>query len=89
MTLAWAFTDYRSQGQTLPFVIIDIATPPSGKPLTLFDLYIALSRSRRRANIRILRDFDESIFFSSHDSYLADEDSRLQRLNENTKKQWK
>ena len=30
MTAAYAFTDYRSQGQTLPAMIVDIATPPTG-----------------------------------------------------------
>ncbi|KAI5994164.1 hypothetical protein EDD15DRAFT_2107169, partial [Pisolithus albus] len=46
MTAAYAFTDYRSQGQTLPSVLIDIATPPSGG-LNLFNLYVALSRNDR------------------------------------------
>ncbi|KAI6025363.1 hypothetical protein BKA83DRAFT_4052165 [Pisolithus microcarpus] len=45
MTAAYAFMDYRAQGQTIPFVIVDIATPPSGG-LSLFNLYIALSQSR-------------------------------------------
>ncbi|KAI5984161.1 hypothetical protein EDD15DRAFT_2174792 [Pisolithus albus] len=44
MTPAYAFTDYRSQGQTLPCVVVDIATPPSGG-LNLFNVYVALSRS--------------------------------------------
>ncbi|PSR70805.1 hypothetical protein PHLCEN_2v13327, partial [Hermanssonia centrifuga] len=30
ITPAYAFTDYRSQGQTLPYVIVDIAAPPTG-----------------------------------------------------------
>jgi len=30
VTAAYAFTDYRSQGQTIPAVIVDIATPPTG-----------------------------------------------------------
>ena len=28
MTAAYAFTDYCSQGQTIPYVLVDIATPP-------------------------------------------------------------
>jgi ATP-dependent exoDNAse (exonuclease V) alpha subunit len=28
---AYAFTDYRAQGQTLPYVIVDIARPPGGR----------------------------------------------------------
>ncbi|KAJ6471673.1 hypothetical protein DFH09DRAFT_954332 [Mycena vulgaris] len=44
VTGAYAFTDYRSQGQTLPYVYVDIGTPPPGG-LSIFNLYIALSRS--------------------------------------------
>ena len=44
VTAAYSFTDYRSQGQTIPRVIADIASPPSGK-LSLFNLYVTLSRS--------------------------------------------
>ncbi|KAH9008705.1 hypothetical protein EDB84DRAFT_1281004, partial [Lactarius hengduanensis] len=46
-TTAYTFTDYKSQGQTLECVIVDIAKPPSGS-LTAFNAYIALSRSRGR-----------------------------------------
>ena len=42
LTSVYGFTDYRSQGQTLPYVLVDIAAPPHGK-LTLFNLYVALS----------------------------------------------
>jgi hypothetical protein len=61
MTVAYAFTDYRSQGQTLPYVIIDITKPPTGA-LDLFNLYVALSRSSGRESIRLLRDFDDELF---------------------------
>ena len=69
ITAAYAFTDYRSQGQTLPYVIIDIAKPPTRKS-SLFNLYVALSRSSGRQTIRLLRDFDEQIFRSPPDEYL-------------------
>ena len=29
MTAAYAFIDYRSEGQTLPYVIVDIGSPPT------------------------------------------------------------
>ncbi|KAL1709675.1 hypothetical protein EV121DRAFT_252694 [Schizophyllum commune] len=51
ITPAYAFTDYRAQGQTLPSVIVDIAKVPSGK-LNLFNVYVALSRSSGRSTIR-------------------------------------
>ncbi|KIM52990.1 hypothetical protein SCLCIDRAFT_1223254, partial [Scleroderma citrinum Foug A] len=38
VTPAYAFMDYRSQGQTIPHVIVDIASPPTGG-LSLFNLY--------------------------------------------------
>jgi len=41
ITAAFCFTDYCSQGQTIPRVIVDIASPPSGK-LSLFNLYVAV-----------------------------------------------
>ncbi|KAH9913591.1 uncharacterized protein B0H18DRAFT_888000 [Fomitopsis serialis] len=54
ITAAYAFTDYRSQGQTIPYVIVDIAKPPAGR-LSLFNLYVALSRSSGRQTIRIFQ----------------------------------
>lgn len=59
-----AFTDYRFQGQTLRRVIMDIGKPPGPHGLTPFHVYVALSRSSRRETIRLLRDFDESLFVS-------------------------
>jgi hypothetical protein len=85
MTAAYAFTDYHSQGQTLPYVIIDIASPPTGK-LSLFNLYITLSRSSGRVSIRLLRDFNDELFMASHDPALVDEDKRLENLNIETKR---
>ena len=46
MTPAYAFTDYKAQGQTTEYVIVNIAKPVMGGPLMLFNAYIALSRSR-------------------------------------------
>jgi len=47
------------QGRTA--VIVDLAKPPNGK-LTPFGAYVALSRSRGRDTIRLLRDFEDKIF---------------------------
>jgi len=87
MTAAYAFTDYRSQGQTLPYVIIDIAKPPTGA-LDLFNLYVALSRSSGRESIRLLRDFDDELFKKSHDPALLAEDDRLDKMDRITKAWW-
>lgn len=83
ITAAYAFTDYRSQGQTIPYVIIDIATPPTGG-LNLFNLYVALSRSAGRESIRLLRDFDAKLLQQKHNSALIQEDERLDILDKKT-----
>ncbi|KAI0310391.1 hypothetical protein OF83DRAFT_1042920, partial [Amylostereum chailletii] len=51
VTPAYAFTNYRSQGQTIPIVVVDIASPARGSPLSLFNVYVALSRSSGRETI--------------------------------------
>ncbi|GBE80035.1 ATP-dependent DNA helicase PIF1 [Sparassis crispa] len=89
VTGAYAFTDYQSQGQTIPIVIVDMKTPPPPGTLSLFNLYVALSRSSGRSTIRLLRDFDpELLLKQSHDPDLLAEDDRLERLNEQTKAWW-
>ncbi|KAJ6622669.1 hypothetical protein B0H10DRAFT_2340322 [Mycena sp. CBHHK59/15] len=87
LTGAYAFTDYRSQGQTLPYVFVDIGTPPSGG-LSLFNLYVALSRSSGRETIRLLRDFDDTMFQKGHKAELLAEDERLEALNKKTLEWW-
>nr|GAT49182.1 predicted protein [Mycena chlorophos] len=85
MTPGYAFTDYKSQGQTIERVIIDLADPPSGK-LTPFSVYVALSRSRGRDTIRILRGFDETLFTRHPSEKLRAEDARLDALTVATKR---
>jgi hypothetical protein len=53
ITAAHVFTNYHSQGQTLPYVLIDIASLPSGT-LNLFNLYVTLSRSSGWESIWLL-----------------------------------
>ena len=74
MTAGYAFTDYKSQGQTIEYVIIDIGKPPTGS-LSPFSIYVALSRSRGRDTIRLLRDFDPNLF-QNHPSEALREDMR-------------
>jgi hypothetical protein len=88
LTPAYAFTDYRSQGQTLPYVIIDLATPPSGG-LTPFNAYVALSRSESRENARLLWNFDNKLFTSPADVNLVKEDTRLEELHTTTRHEYK
>ena len=87
ITGADSFTDYRAQGQTIPYVIIDIAPPPTSR-LSLFNLYVSLSRSSGRETIRLLRDFDDGMFLQAHEPELIDEDERLEELNVTTEEWW-
>jgi hypothetical protein len=56
MTAAYGFTDYWSQGQTILYVLVDIVSPPTGT-LSLFNIYVALSRSLGWSTIRLLLEF--------------------------------
>jgi hypothetical protein len=87
VTGGYAFTDYRSQGQTLPAVIVDLAKPPSGN-LTSFGAYVALSRSRGRQTIRLLRDFEDKLFTTHPSEALRKENLRLEHIDQQTKNWW-
>ena len=91
MTAGYAFTDYKSQGQTIEYVIIDIGKPPTGT-LSLFSVYVALPRSRGRNTIIrllvVLRDFDVNLFQNHPSEALRIEMKRLEDLNETTKQDW-
>lgn len=87
ITAAYSFTDYRAQGQTIPHVVIDIASPPTSG-LSLFNLYVALSRSSGRNTIRLLRDFDDDTFLQAHVPELLEEDEQLGELDTLTRKWW-
>ena len=83
LTAAYAFTDFKSQGQTIEHVIVDLAkTPTAG--LTAFNAYVALSRSRGRDTIRLLRDFDQKLFTTHPNEELRKEDLRLAILQDKT-----
>jgi hypothetical protein len=88
----YAFTDYKAQGQTMECVIVDISKPPSGS-LSPFSVYVALSRSRGRKSIRILRDFDPALFMHHPSEDLRNDMIRLEQLDEKTKqdyhREWK
>ena len=79
LTAAYAFTDYKAQGQTMECVIVDLGKPPSGS-LTGFNVYVALSRSHGQSMIRLLQDFDKKLFMEHPSEDLRREDIRLSML---------
>jgi len=87
MTAGYVLTDYKAQGQTIEYVIIDIGRPPTGS-LSPFSAYVALSRSRGRDTIRLLRDFDPNLFQNHPSEALRLDMKRLEQLNGVTKGEW-
>lgn len=84
MTPAYAFTDWKAQGQTMEYVIVDLAEPKVNT-LDGFHTYVALSRSRGRETIRLLRDFRHELLQKHPSVHLVPEDERLRVLDEYTK----
>jgi hypothetical protein len=84
MTSAYVFMDYRSQGQTIARVIVDIRCPPTGS-LTPFNAYVALLRSSGHQTIWLLRNFDDKLFTKVPCYKLEAEDKRLENLDRLTK----
>ena len=76
MTGGYAFTDIKSQGQMIEVVTIDLRNTPSGK-ISPFSAYVALSHSRGKDTIRLLSDFDETLFKRHPNVDLAIEMERL------------
>ena len=81
MTPGYAFTDFKSQGQTIEFMLVDLAKPVTGGPLTPFNAYVGLSRSRGRDTIRLLRECQEGLFTTHPSEDLREEDIRLEKLD--------
>jgi ATP-dependent exoDNAse (exonuclease V) alpha subunit len=84
ITASYAITDIKSQGQTMGPALVDLSSPPSGK-LSGFNAYVALSRSKGRKTIRLLRDFDETMFQTPPSVDLDAEMKTLDELDKQTK----
>jgi hypothetical protein len=87
LTPAYAFTDHKAQGQTMGFVIVDIGCLKKF-PVNQFAAYVALSRSKGRDTIRLLRDFEDELFTKPPAADLQDIDNKLARLVQDTKEKW-
>ncbi|QRV95124.1 Helitron helicase-like domain at N-terminus [Ceratobasidium sp. AG-Ba] len=88
ITPAYAFTDYRSQGQTIEAAFVDIATPPTGGELEKSNVYVAVSRVSCLDDIRLLREFNRDILKRPMEPELRQEEERLERLDSLTEKWW-
>ena len=86
-TPTYTFTNYWSQGQMIPHIIVDIANLPMGR-LSLFNLYVALSWSSGSSTVRLLWDFDAKVSLAAHSPKPIMEGDRLRALDTETKRQW-
>lgn len=84
MPRVYAFIDYHAQGHTIPYVVVNIAAPPTSG-LSLFNPYVALSHSSGRDTIQLLRDFDDDMFLQAH---LAELLEHLEGLDVVMRKWW-
>jgi hypothetical protein len=82
---AYAYMDFKSQGQTIEHVSVDIGKTTFFK-LSPFNAYVALSRGRGRKTIRLLRNFDSGLFLQHPSEDLCTEDQQIHAVVEETKK---
>ncbi|KAH7096269.1 hypothetical protein BKA62DRAFT_621521, partial [Auriculariales sp. MPI-PUGE-AT-0066] len=85
ITGAYAFTDYRSKGQMIAPVIVDLATPATGGELSSFNVYVACSRAKGKQSIRFLWLPPEKLLRTHPCEALRTEMQRLRNLDEVTK----
>ena len=74
------------QGQTIPYALIDIACPLTGD-LMPFNMNVALSRARRKDNIRLLRNFDAKPLTTHPNEHLRNENERLRLVRIDSEKE--
>jgi hypothetical protein len=85
ITPAYAFTDFKAQGQTINYVLVDIGRTMCFA-LSLFNAYVASLRSHGHNCIQLLRDFDNELFLQHPFEDLRIEEARIEQLVDETKK---
>jgi len=83
----YAFTDHKSQGQTLENVLVDIRKLLHF-PVNPFMAYVALSRSCGRHKICLVQDFDVKLSTTHPLADLKEGDQRLMIAAEETKQKY-
>lgn len=85
---AYAITDIKSQGSTLPAVIVDLQTPADGHS-SFAAKYVALSRARSLQSIAILRPFSRQDLEYQPPRDLLAEERRLASIAVKTASKYK
>ncbi len=77
---AYAYTDYKSQGKSLDYAIVDLQSA-----LSLQGAYVMLSRVRSLSGLMILRSFSLSKVCSNLSQEMRNEFRRIDKLSEDTR----
>ncbi|CAF4273571.1 unnamed protein product [Rotaria sordida] len=79
-------TTYKSQGQTLGKIIVDLVMPPG--PLEVASVYVPLSRVKRLDDILIIRPFEFATLQVKPSTAQIEELKRLDRIAQDTRKRF-
>ena len=85
--LAYAITDYKCQGQTYQFVIVDLKKPSRGGSPSA-SIYVQLSRCRSLSNLSIMRPFDPAELRAPLSEALLAELAWEERMDEITRQNY-
>ncbi|CAF0863209.1 unnamed protein product [Rotaria sordida] len=83
---AYSMTTYRSQGQTLCKIIVDLMMPPG--PIEFPSVYVPLSRVKRLDDLLIIRSFEFATLQVKPSTAQIEELKRLDRIAQNTRKRF-
>ncbi|CAF1353016.1 unnamed protein product [Rotaria sordida] len=83
---AYSMTTYKSQGQTLGKIIVDLVMPPG--PLVVASVYVPLSRVKRLDDILIIRSFEFATLQVKSSTAQIEELKRLDRIAQDTRKRF-
>lgn len=83
---AYSITTHKSQGQTLPKIVIDLNMPPG--QVEVASAYVPLSRVQQLTDLVILQDFNISALQVKPSKGQLDEINRLAIIFEQTKKRY-
>ena len=81
---AFAVTDYRSQGDTVPYVVVDLEPPDDRIPGDPARGYVCASRVTTKEGLCFLRDFPISFLRQGLQSTLKEELERQEIMQERT-----
>ncbi|CAF4200146.1 unnamed protein product [Rotaria sordida] len=83
---AYSMTTYKSQGQTLGKIIVDLVMPPG--PIELASVYVPLSRVKRLDDLLIIRPFEFGTLQVKPSTAQIEELKRLDKIAQSTRKRF-